>query len=323
MFSCSNVPNHVPQTVHRCSSSLQPLSLTLGFSSCLFKTPPPDEVCSEWSAGRLCCDWSTASSSSHFTGVTSLTPPNNENSVKGPQQTCGPDCRGVSEEAELPVPQTITQNPLWANEKTSRVLWPFVLSLDFQTSSDPWPSVCLCVCCRFLGFAGRVRVRRTALLPVDRRGPCGGRPDVRSQRRTGRECTSWWRSRKTPAPSSRGKEEKVWRPAQDIWGSERNVDVAAAAVFLWRSSWRQETKTFIFVSSSVWSLMCSFISWYILTYIYILFCYIMQKSKINLNKCEIWSHSMFSFNLFYWSQQLRLQWRQRPPLTLLFSWLFI
>ena len=31
--------HHFPQSVHRCSSSSQPLSHTLGFSSCLFKTP--------------------------------------------------------------------------------------------------------------------------------------------------------------------------------------------------------------------------------------------------------------------------------------------
>ena len=33
MFTCSNVQNHFPQTVHGCSSSFQPLSETLGFIS--------------------------------------------------------------------------------------------------------------------------------------------------------------------------------------------------------------------------------------------------------------------------------------------------
>ena len=45
-----------------CASSFQPLSETLGFSSCLFQAPPPEEALSDWSAGPLCCDWSTASS---------------------------------------------------------------------------------------------------------------------------------------------------------------------------------------------------------------------------------------------------------------------
>ena len=34
--------HHFPQTVHCCSSSHQPLSETLGFSTCLFKPHPPD-----------------------------------------------------------------------------------------------------------------------------------------------------------------------------------------------------------------------------------------------------------------------------------------
>ena len=57
--------HHVPQTVRRCSSSAQPLAQTLGFSSCLFKTPPPDEAhCALiGQLSILCCDWSTTSDS--------------------------------------------------------------------------------------------------------------------------------------------------------------------------------------------------------------------------------------------------------------------
>ena len=42
-FTCSDVQktHHCPQTVRCCCSSFQPLSESLGFSSCLFKTPPP------------------------------------------------------------------------------------------------------------------------------------------------------------------------------------------------------------------------------------------------------------------------------------------
>ena len=43
-FTCSHVQktHHFPQTVHCCSSSFQPLSETLSFSSCLFKARPPN-----------------------------------------------------------------------------------------------------------------------------------------------------------------------------------------------------------------------------------------------------------------------------------------
>ena len=53
------------QLLHCCSSSVQPLSQTLGFSSCLFKNSAP---CSDWPANPLCCDWSIDSNLSLHLG---------------------------------------------------------------------------------------------------------------------------------------------------------------------------------------------------------------------------------------------------------------